>query len=320
LVAFCCWLYLAAVLGVWLLLWWADAWWLATLAMFAPRWLLALPLAVLVPAAVFVRLRSLGLLLLAAMLIAGPVMGFCAPWHQLVQSSPGGTPFRVLTCNMHYSRGDPGPLDELVAATNPDVVAVQEWSAAAHSALGTDPAWHIHPGSRLFLASRHPIRSAVQLGHASMGKEASVMRYELDTPLGLVHLFSLHLATARQGIVDVIHDSEKGPAELQANSRRRRQQSEFVAGQAGEMQGPVLLVGDFNTPPESVFFAQVWGDYRDAYSSAGLGWGYTFFGARTMVRIDHVLAGKGWHCLRCEVGPNVGSPHRPVIAHLVWPK
>jgi vancomycin resistance protein VanJ len=36
------------------------------------------------------------------------------------------------------------------------------------------------------------------------------------------------------------------------------------------------------------------------------------------VRIDHVLAGPGWHCDRCRVGPHVGSPHRPVLADLIW--
>ena len=58
--------------------------------------------------------------------------------------------------------------------------------------------------------------------------------------------------------------------------------------------------------------------YTDAFSEAGRGWGYTFIGAKTTVRIDHVLISKGWHRAACRVGPNVGSPHRPVIADLVW--
>jgi endonuclease/exonuclease/phosphatase (EEP) superfamily protein YafD len=37
-----------------------------------------------------------------------------------------------------------------------------------------------------------------------------------------------------------------------------------------------------------------------------------------MVRIDHILAGPGWQAERCWVGPDVGSPHRPVIADLIW--
>jgi vancomycin resistance protein VanJ len=78
------------------------------------------------------------------------------------------------------------------------------------------------------------------------------------------------------------------------------------------------VMGDFNTPPESRIFPQVWGGYTDAFSAAGWGWGYTFIGARTTVRIDHILAGRGWRVTDCRVGPNVGSPHRPVIAGLVW--
>jgi endonuclease/exonuclease/phosphatase (EEP) superfamily protein YafD len=79
-----------------------------------------------------------------------------------------------------------------------------------------------------------------------------------------------------------------------------------------------MIVGDFNTPPESTIFPHVWEDYRDAFSAAGWAYGYTFFGSGTMVRIDHILAGKGWSCSACRVGSHVGSPHRPVIADLVW--
>jgi vancomycin resistance protein VanJ len=314
----CCWVYLAAVLAVWLVLGWADPWWLATLVMFAPRWPLALPLAVLAPAALLLRPKLLALLLVTALLVARPVMGFCLPWQQLVHPSPPGKPFRVLTCNMHYSQADPTPLDTLIADAGLDVAAVQEWPASSRSVLQTAQGWHVHTGPRLFLASRHPIRRVVELGHASMGDHASVTRYVLETPLGLIHLFSLHLATARHGIADTIHENDKRPEEVRTNIARRREQSEFVAGQAGEVRGPLLLVGDFNTPPQSAFFSNVWEDYRDAFSWAGLGWGYTFFGAGTMVRIDHILAGKGWSCRHCAVGPYVGSPHHPVIGDLVW--
>jgi endonuclease/exonuclease/phosphatase (EEP) superfamily protein YafD len=80
----------------------------------------------------------------------------------------------------------------------------------------------------------------------------------------------------------------------------------------------VLLAGDFNTPPESALFSQLWGGYTDAFSTAGWGWGYTFRSWKTTVRIDHILAGPGWSCERCWVGPYVGSPHRPVLADLTY--
>ena len=92
-----------------------------------------------------------------------------------------------------------------------------------------------------------------------------------------------------------------------------------MAAEAGRAAGPVLLVGDFNTPPESVIFRRVWSGYANAFSDAGWGWGYTFRTRRTAVRIDHVLVGGGGRATTCWVGPDVGSPHRPVVADVAWP-
>jgi endonuclease/exonuclease/phosphatase (EEP) superfamily protein YafD len=319
-VAVCCWLYLAAVVGVWLVVGLAaERWWPATILMFGPRVVFALPLVVLIPPAVWLRSWvSTAAGVAAGLVVAWPVMGFNVPWSQLTADTPAGPPFRVMTLNMHYGRADPPAFEALVTAIGPDVVAVQEWEKADRSALATTPGWHVHTSPRLFLASRHPIRSAVVLGHNSMGEDASAAHYELETPFGPVHVFSLHTATTRGGISDILHRTRNGPSELQANSDRRREQLEFVAGQAAACRGPVVVVGDFNTPPQSPFFGSVWSGYADAFSAAGWGWGYTFRGAKTMVRIDHVLLGGGWTCTGCRVGPAVGSPHRPVIADLVW--
>ncbi len=320
LLGLCSWSYLAAALGLWALLQGADLWWPASVFLFAPRWLCALPLLVLLPAAWLLgRARLLVPLGLAAVVIVGPVTGLCVPWRALLSSEPAGPRLRVLTCNLHgASAVDPGALADFVLASNADVVALQEWPEAEKSSLGAWPGWHRHATPRLFLASQFPIRGVTELGHDSYGPKGSVRRYDLDTPAGVVHFFSLHLASPRDGIYEAIHDDLTGPAAVRANSARRWQQSEYLARHAAGLDGPVLLAGDFNTPPESAIFRQVWADYADAFSTAGWGWGYTFHGGRTWVRIDHVLAGKGWHCGHCRVGPHVGSPHRPVLAELTW--
>jgi endonuclease/exonuclease/phosphatase family metal-dependent hydrolase len=225
----------------------------------------------------------------------------------------------VLTCNLHGSTAvDPAALEDFVLASGADVVALQEWPEAEKSSLGTWTGWHRHAAPRLFLASQFPIRGVEDPGLDSYGHEGSVTRYDLETPAGVIHFFSLHLASPRDGIYATIHENRKGPDDVRANIATRWEQSEFVARRTVGLEGPVLLAGDFNTPPESAIFRQVWADYADAFGTAGWGWGYTFAGAHTQVRIDHVLMGKGWHCRRCEVGPHVGSPHRPVLAELTW--
>lgn len=320
LLTFCSWSYLPAALGLWALLLWADVWWPASIFLFAPRWLCALPLLLFCPAAWLLRRKRLLVpLLLAGVVIAGPVTGLCVPWRTGPPPPSDGMRVRVLTCNLHYSKAaDPKGLEALVQESGADVVALQEWQAAEESSLGSGPGWYRHATQRLFLASRFPIRRAISLGHSSGGPDGSVTRYDLETPAGVVHLFSLHLASPREGIYETIHDDWLGAAEVRANIARRWQQSERVAAKVEGLSGPVLLVGDFNTPPESAIFRQVWKDYSDAFAAAGRGWGYTFSGGKTLVRIDHILAGKGWHCTRCWVGPRVGSPHRPVLAELVW--
>jgi endonuclease/exonuclease/phosphatase (EEP) superfamily protein YafD len=80
------------------------------------------------------------------------------------------------------------------------------------------------------------------------------------------------------------------------------------------MGNDVILGGDFNTPCQSALYHREWSGFSDAFNAAGLGTGHSYFGLGASVRIDHLLSAAGWRCIRCRVGPDVGSPHRPVIA------
>jgi endonuclease/exonuclease/phosphatase (EEP) superfamily protein YafD len=313
----CSWLYLLLILALWALLRLADLWWPATLLMFSPRWLLVVPGAILALAALFLRRRSLIVLSIALVLALGPVTSFCIPWPFLSSEAASAERLRLMTCNMHYYKGSAGRLDALLDEARPDIVALQEWPGWNKSELLAGRQWHVHESSVLFLASRFPIRQVTELGHDSMDDVGAVLHAELETPGGIVTLFSVHLASPREGLYNVVHDREEGADDLEAGSALRWVQSEQLARRVEEVSGPVLLAGDFNTPVESAIFRRYWDRYTDAFRFAGWGWGYTFIGGKTAVRIDHILAGPGWLCERCRVGPNVGSPHRPVIADLI---
>jgi endonuclease/exonuclease/phosphatase (EEP) superfamily protein YafD len=241
-------------------------------------------------------------------------MGLCLPWRPLFIGEATGPRIRVLTCNVHYRQIDPFALRRVIAESRPDVVALQYWEDRYRSFLFDPADWNIRHDGQFLLASRYPITSAETLGHPRCA-----VRYEVDAPLGRLHFVNLHLETPRDGLLAVVHKRSAGIPELETNIQQRRDQSAAVTAWVRRLDGPLLFAGDFNTPTESAIYRDYWSGYVNAFSVAGFGWGETqFTPRRTAVRIDHLLAGPGWRCRECWVGPFVGSEHRPVFAEWEW--
>lgn len=317
-VSLACMVYYASIMGLWALLATVgDRWWLATLVTFGPRWVWALPLAILIPGAAVVRRKLLWLLLIAAIVVVVPVMGFCLPWPSLANESPGAFAIRVLTCNVEGSALRPAAFAELIAAAQPDIVAVQEGSVRSLPAESWPAGWHL----QTTVASRFPIRMVEKMSPEELGGDGFVTRFDVETPGGIVHFFNLHLETVREGLEAILSSKRRpwrGAPGLSANIDLRARESEAASRWVGEVPGAVLIAGDFNMPTDSDIFQIFWSRYTDAFAAAGLGFGYTKYTRWHGIRIDHILAGTGWRCRRCWVGPDVGSDHRPVLAELVW--
>ncbi|HEV2946208.1 MAG TPA: endonuclease/exonuclease/phosphatase family protein [Gemmataceae bacterium] len=316
----CSWIYAGAVLAVLFILRLAgDRWWLVTVLMFGPRWPYALPLSILIPLALFVGRRSLWPLAISLAVVIGPLMGLCLPWRPLIAPKSLGPRTRVLTCNVHYNQLDAAALSMLITQTEPDIVALQGWIGKHKPVMFWEENWHLRRDGELCLGTRYPIRKVELATDAvfQIGRGAFA-RYDLEAPNGTIHFFNLHLASPREGLKAVISQPAAAPALLQANSDLRRSQTEILRRWTEELEGRIMLTGDFNTPPDSTIYADFWSPFHNAFAEAGFGWGNTYFSRRAAVRIDHQLAGPGWQCRTCWVGPNVGSPHRPVIADWAW--
>lgn len=293
-----------------------DRWWPATMISFGPRWVFALPLAVLLPAALAVRRRLAWACLLAGGVVLFAVIGFRLPW-QRIRAGTGGESrarIRLMTCNIHRHAADPAALAAVVAEANPDVVAIQEWTSRDESVFAWSGPWHTRRDGELFLASRYPIVRADDLVGGRWGPAGAAVCCQLQTPGGIVPVISLHLASPHNAFDAVLHRDPSGPAAVAENSGVRRQQSQTIGRYARDAGPAVLVAGDFNTPDDSPIFRESWGDFADAFLAAGFGVGSTYHARLTAVRIDHALAGPGWRCRRCWVGPDVKSPHRPVVA------
>jgi endonuclease/exonuclease/phosphatase (EEP) superfamily protein YafD len=109
-----------------------------------------------------------------------------------------------------------------------------------------------------------------------------------------------------------------------SGDRRRMQNNTEIRGIEARLArswvtagaGPLVVLGDFNTPVESVFFREAWGDLDDAFSVAGIGLGTTKHNGWIGARIDHVLVDDDWHVGRATVDSQRLSDHSALIADL----
>ena len=317
------WGYLAAAIAACAVLWGlGDRWVPATVFLFAGRWLLLLPLAVLAPPAAVLRRRALLPLAAAAGVLLVPVMG----WRPGVQLRAGGEVrmrLRVVTFNADGGAGASMRLPELLEEWRPDVVAFQECVGPLINAINALQGWHHHEKDSLCLLSRYPILAAAEMDRStleriaetsSIGGSGNVIRYTLQTPGGAIDLTNVHLETPRKGFEAL---AGFGWTAMRTNTELRGIEAHLARAWVDRGTAPRLVVGDFNTPVESRIFQEHWGGLTDAWEAAGRGFGWTKDNGWIRARIDHVLMGPGWRARRISTSPdNAGSDHHPVIVDL----
>ena len=172
-------LYLAGLLGLWIALTFGgDRWWPATVVLFAPRWVVALPAIVLLPATLFCAPKWTLTYLLHAAVIVGPIMRYNIPAALLSASnnetgtalaiSPVGLgeqeqlrltsgTLRVLTCNLGGGEPRLGELKSLIQDGDVDIVFLQECEARHSEKLFGELDWNCRRSGLMSIGSRHEL-------------------------------------------------------------------------------------------------------------------------------------------------------------------
>ncbi|MFG2474986.1 poly(A) polymerase [Streptomyces fagopyri] len=180
---------------------------------------------------------------------------------------------RVLTWNTLWDRYDSDRIDTdrrrplLLAAladADADVIALQEveagllalllrapWIRAAYT-VGSDPRGKRVDDTGLLLLSRLPVREA---GHHALGPHKAVTALTLETASGPLVVAATHLSSDH---------SDNGPA-------RRRSELARIAEGLADLDGPLVLLGDFNDggdgptgPAAALGLRDAWTEVRGA--------------------------------------------------------
>jgi endonuclease/exonuclease/phosphatase (EEP) superfamily protein YafD len=319
------WAALAGVVVLTLLLWTlGDRWWPATVLLFGPRWLVVPPIALLALLSAALSPRALVPLVAALAVAVGPFLGFRTGWRALLLPGSDERIVRVVTYNVQGGERVGPRLRELIEVTHPDVVAIQECARPLHATLRALEGWEVRAPRRrgtLCLLSRFPVEADDTLStwwlDDGLGGSGDLVKYVLRTPAGPLTLVNLHLETPRRGLAPLRRG--RGSTRTEINSQVREIGSERARAWLRDVEGPLVIAGDFNMPVESRVYARHWGDLENAFSTAGFGFGWTRLMVRFQVRIDHVLVAGGAHAVRAGLGPDLGSDHLPVVAAIRMP-
>jgi len=324
-------LYTLFVFLAWLFMYVAgDRLWLATVLLFGPRWLLLLPIVLLIPFVIMYERRLLFPLFLSVLVIAGPLMRFNIPFGTHNNASDiGMRKLRVLTCNVDQAVCDRAELAKIINDMSVDVVALQEFPSDMKLTLPVG--WNMVADGGYAIISRFQVQKIKTVSVKRPRQTwafTCLLHVIVSTPTGEIDVCSIQLPTPRVGLMQTldrhtgVRPSRRG---LFYEETAFRHSAALEAHRYIEtLKHPVIIAGDFNTPVDSTLYRAIWGDLTNSFSETGSGYGWTqrvsVSGFSYRARIDHILTGNGLTPLLSIIGPDIGSDHLPVISDFLMAK
>jgi endonuclease/exonuclease/phosphatase (EEP) superfamily protein YafD len=267
-------------------------------------------------------------LLLASLVLRQPWMMVVACVTVLLQWLPGALmsgrasaqeppaskcvddPLRVVTANAWFANADHAALVAWLSRSDADIIALQEitpqWALALESLARTYPYRKVIPREDPYgiaLLSRWPIDAVQSMDFAGDGLPSLVANVD-------VHGRTLQ--------VIALHTRWPVLPQLQVARDRALQQA---AALALARPDATILLGDLNLTPYAPAFAKIVAESGLEDALAGEAWRPTWQAGfwPLALPIDHVLVPRRACVTGQEIGPGVGSDHRPLQVTLRLP-
>jgi endonuclease/exonuclease/phosphatase family metal-dependent hydrolase len=218
---------------------------------------------------------------------------------------------RILTYNVHRCLGvdgvlDPGRIAAVIAACQPDIVALQELDVGRLRTGGVDQAqaiadrlgmqMHFHPALRVM---EEQYGDAILTTRPSRVVRAGALP-GLKAKPGVEPRGALWAAVQAQGGEVQVINTHMG-----LRGQERLNQIEALLGPDWlghpKCSDPVILLGDFNAVPQSRAYRRIAARMRDAQTAPQILRAQATFPSRMpMLRIDHVFVSAGVEVTRAE--------------------
>lgn len=244
---------------------------------------------------------------------------------------------RLMTYNIKLT-STPLPLDRVqalaleVARHDPDILVMQDANglrlARGGAASTQGPVFglpHVYAVGQYVVASRFALHDCGPGPTGLGGDNPQYVHCQVDARGTALSLVTTHFQSPREGLNAARREGLEGADDWQGNYAVRLAQARALAHDLAGNRGPLIVAGDLNAPESSpVIRALLAVGLRDAFSSAGRGYGYTHGHSlrprHDFLRIDHILVNSQIGVKDSFVGRSNASDHRPVIADLVLPR
>ena len=325
--------YAVALVAVWLALRFVgERWWPTTIALYLPRLGYGLPIPIVIGLLLVTSQFRAALvsLVFSTLWVVFPLMG-CRVGH--AETAPAN--FKLMTWNTFYGRNDDAAIFADFQRESPDVFVSQASASRTEELFrANQPAgYFFQRDQEFFMVSRFPVVTKyVSPPYADDHRHSGAfVRYTVQTPHGLVDVYSIHPRSPREGVEQArgngfrsrLADLGLATQSFEAiskNSALRRRQLETLQEALLASKNPYVVAGDTNLPTSSWLYHHVFDGLglKDAFDEVGSGLGYTFPAKRPWMRIDRVLAGDRFEFLRVRNGGGVESDHRYLATELIF--
>ena len=214
--------------------------------------------------------------------------------HGPPAAGTGKQEFRALYWNLNRPRTASADLISLVRHLQPDVVGCGE-PGPNFMTHGGDyekalPGYTCHLMPRgLFVLSKWPVK---MLGRGKLDSLGAYASFDVSAPQGAVRLV----------LVDVW---------AEPLFPRKRSLEEALSYAEGGRR--CLIMGDFNTPSESVWFTPYRAKMSDVLEAGGRGFRETWFWRLPLLSLDHTWAGHDWRILEAQKINRWSSDHAAIF-------